>query len=214
MSSSQADPPDRSVTRVTQNLTKAVSSKLWPAIKSIAIAVPFIAGGVVSVLELRERLGDAEQPPRSTAAVVEEVQEKEDADPPASDNTTTDCHPAYEPCLPNLPGNALDCSDLSPDQKPVTITVIGIDPYNLDANNDGQACFLDTTEDADPPASDNTTTDCHPANEPCLPNHPGNALDCSDLSPDQKPVTITVIGIDPYNLDANNDGQACFVYPT
>ena len=153
MSSSQADPPDRSVTRVTQNLTKAVSSKLWPAIKSIAIAlwpaiksiaiaVPFIAGGVVSVLELRERLGDAEQPPRSTAAVVEEVQEKEDADPPASDNTTTDCHPAYEPCLPNLPGNALDCSDLSPDQKPVTITVIGIDPYNLDANLDGQACFV------------------------------------------------------------------------
>jgi hypothetical protein len=142
MSSSQADPPDRSVTRVTQNLAKAVSSKLWLVLKSIVIFVVFAAGGVVSVLELRERLGDAEQPPATPAAVVEEVREKEDAGPPASDNTTTDCHPAYEPCLPNLPGNALDCSDLSPDQKPVTITVIGIDPYNLDANNDGQACFV------------------------------------------------------------------------
>ena len=142
MSSSQADPPDRSVTRVAQNRAKAIFTKAWTAIKAIVISVSVVAGAAVAVLELSERRGDAEQPPRSTAAVVEEVREKEDADPPASDNTTTECHPAYEPCLPNLPGNALDCSNLSPDQKPVTINVIGIDPYNLDANNDGQACFV------------------------------------------------------------------------
>jgi len=42
--------------------------------------------------------------------------------------------------LPNLPGNALDCRDLSSDQKPVTVVVIGSDPHNLDANDDGIAC--------------------------------------------------------------------------
>ena len=139
MSSSQADPPDRSAIR---NRPKTIVTKTWNAIKALVISVSVVAGAAVAVLELSERRGDADSPPATPAAVVEEVREKEDADPPASDNTTTDCHPAYEPCLPNLPGNALDCSDLSPDQKPVTITVIGIDPYNLDANNDGQACFV------------------------------------------------------------------------
>ena len=139
MSSSQADPPDRSFMK-TRVLLKRFGRRVWGLLSLLLATVALAAVAWYTEAGL-DRWYGGEQPP-TTAAVVEEVREKEDADPPASDNTTTDCHPAYEPCLPNLPGNALDCSDLSPDQKPVTITVIGIDPYNLDANNDGQACFV------------------------------------------------------------------------
>ncbi|MDE0288876.1 MAG: HNH endonuclease family protein [bacterium] len=50
---------------------------------------------------------------------------------------------------------------------------------------------------------------CHPDYEPCLPNHPGDALNCGDLTAAQKPVTVLVIGHDPYNLDRDGDGQGC-----
>ncbi len=86
--------------------------------------------------------------------------------PPAviSPEPTGECHPLYEPCLPNLPGDALNCDDLSPDQKPVTVirpdpnssyprslldelnqkpvTVIhpDTDPYRLDRDGDGRGC--------------------------------------------------------------------------
>ncbi len=50
----------------------------------------------------------------------------------------SDCHPSYQPCIPNLAGNALNCSDLSANQKPVTI--IGGDPYRLDGDGDGRGC--------------------------------------------------------------------------
>ena len=72
---------------------------------------------------------------------------------PASDQTSTseepdtttaqptsDCHPAYTPCIPNRPGDALNCGDLTSDQKPVTVNEIGVDPYRLDRDNDGRAC--------------------------------------------------------------------------
>lgn len=57
--------------------------------------------------------------------------------------TTTvaaDCHPAYQPCLPNLPGDALNCGDLSAGQKPVTVIDPSVDPYGLDADGDGRGC--------------------------------------------------------------------------
>ena len=62
-----------------------------------------------------------------------------------TENTTTqdpqgDCHPAYTPCLPNLPGDALNCGDLTSDQKPVTVNEIGVDPYRLDRDGDGRGC--------------------------------------------------------------------------
>lgn len=66
--------------------------------------------------------------------------------PPPSTTTTTaaaaasGCHPAYEPCLPNLPGDALNCGDLRSDQKPVTVLVPGDDPYRLDRDGDGRGC--------------------------------------------------------------------------
>ena len=48
---------------------------------------------------------------------------------PATQAPEPNCHPAYTPCLPNLPGDALNCGDLTPDQKPVTVNEIGVDPY-------------------------------------------------------------------------------------
>ena len=52
----------------------------------------------------------------------------------------SDCHPAYSPCLPNLPGDALNCGDLTADQKPVTVLTPGVDPYRLDRDGDGRGC--------------------------------------------------------------------------
>ncbi len=51
-----------------------------------------------------------------------------------------DCHPAYEPCLPNLPGDAVNCGDLTAAQKPVMVKVIGEDPYRLDRDGNGVGC--------------------------------------------------------------------------
>lgn len=56
------------------------------------------------------------------------------------DNSGEDCHPAYEPCLPNLSGDALNCGDLTAAQKPVRVKVIGEDPYRLDRDRDGRGC--------------------------------------------------------------------------
>ena len=63
-------------------------------------------------------------------------------DPPDSDtdDPNNNCHPAYTPCLPNLPGDALNCGDLTSDQKPVTVNEIGVDPYRLDRDGDGRGC--------------------------------------------------------------------------
>ena len=59
---------------------------------------------------------------------------------PPTTTQTPDCHPAYTPCLPNLPGDALNCGDLTSDQKPVTVNEIGVDPYRLDRDGDGRGC--------------------------------------------------------------------------
>ena len=50
------------------------------------------------------------------------------------------CHPAYSPCIPYLPGDALNCGDLSSSQRPVTVFDVNNDPYRLDGNNDGFGC--------------------------------------------------------------------------
>ena len=74
-------------------------------------------------------------PEAQTAAEETEADETE-----AETEPVNDCHPAYEPCLPNLPGDALNCGDLTAEQKPVRVKVIGEDPYKLDRDNDGQGC--------------------------------------------------------------------------
>ena len=64
----------------------------------------------------------------------------EEAEPEAEVDPADDCHPAYEPCLPNLPGDALNCGDLTAAQKPVRVKQIGVDPYRLDRDGDGRGC--------------------------------------------------------------------------
>ena len=47
------------------------------------------------------------------------------------------CHPAYSLCIPHREGDALNCGDLTAAQKPVTVKVVGVDPYRLDGDGDG-----------------------------------------------------------------------------
>ena len=61
-------------------------------------------------------------------------------EPTTTEAPESDCHPAYSPCLPNLPGDALNCGDLTSDQKPITVLEIGVDPYRLDRDQDGTGC--------------------------------------------------------------------------
>ena len=58
----------------------------------------------------------------------------------AADDAEDLCHPAYIPCLPNLPGDAVNCGDLSSAQKPVQVRTVGVDPYRLDRDRDGRGC--------------------------------------------------------------------------
>ena len=60
--------------------------------------------------------------------------------PTGDSKSGPDCHPAYIPCLPNLSGDALNCGDLTADQKPVQVLVTGVDPYRLDRDGDGWGC--------------------------------------------------------------------------
>ena len=60
--------------------------------------------------------------------------------PIPTDSGDSDCHPAYSPCMPNLPGDALNCGDLTSAQKPVTVLTPGVDPYRLDRDGDGKGC--------------------------------------------------------------------------
>ena len=48
--------------------------------------------------------------------------------------------PAYEPCIPNLEGDSLNCGDLGADQKPVRVIEPAVDPFRLDGDNDGVGC--------------------------------------------------------------------------
>ena len=62
---------------------------------------------------------------------------------PAPPTTAADqaCHPSYTPCIEFLPGDALDCGDLRPEQKPVTVRDPDDDPYRLDGDDrDGEGC--------------------------------------------------------------------------
>ena len=50
------------------------------------------------------------------------------------------CHPAYQPCIPHRAGDALNCGDLSRDQRPVYLIDASDDPYRLDRDGDGIGC--------------------------------------------------------------------------
>ena len=95
-------------------------------------------------------VSDTSQPEPATGALREDrargfVEAEPGAAAPRTTTSTTaapepGCHTAYTPCLPNLPGDALDCGDLTADQKPVTVNEIGVDPYRLDRDGDGRGC--------------------------------------------------------------------------
>ncbi len=96
------------------------------------------------------RVSDTSERESGTTAVREDrprgfVEAEPGAAAPSTTTSTTQapepgCHPAYMPCLPNLPGDALNCGDLTSDQKPVTVNEIGVDPYQLDRDGDGRGC--------------------------------------------------------------------------
>ena len=73
-------------------------------------------------------------------APVVEQQGSSTEEPATTQPPEPDCHPAYTPCLPNLASDALNCGDLTADQKPVTVNEIGVDPYRLDRDRDGVGC--------------------------------------------------------------------------
>ena len=76
---------------------------------------------------------------QQTAATPEEPA-AEPEDPVTTQPPEPGCHPAYTPCLPDLPGDAVNCGDLTADQKPVTVNEIGVDPYRLDRDRNGVGC--------------------------------------------------------------------------
>lgn len=130
--------------------------------------------------------------------------------------TAADCHPAYTTCVPDLPGDALNCADIPATHKPVIVKVVGTDPYRLDGDRDGRGCedSASASDSSASPRSSDTDTDdtvsrCHPAYTTCIPNLPGDALNCADLSSSQKPVRVKQTGVDPYRLDGDRDGLGC-----
>ena len=82
---------------------------------------------------------DVEAPPRATPTAAPPTSTRP-ATPTTTAPQTGDCHPAYQPCLPNLAGDALNCGDLTAAQRPVRVKQIGVDPYRLDRDQDGNAC--------------------------------------------------------------------------
>ena len=50
--------------------------------------------------------------------------------------TAPNCHPNYDPCIPNFPGDALNCADVGRQVR----VIGGSDPYRLDGDNDGLGC--------------------------------------------------------------------------
>ncbi|WP_420443129.1 excalibur calcium-binding domain-containing protein [Candidatus Poriferisodalis sp.] len=102
--------------------------------------------------------------PATTAAPVKDTSDiAAPATPPQPAPTTTeateatDCHPAYVTCIPNLAGDALNCSDLSSSQKPVRVKQTGIDPYRLDGDRDGVGCESSTSSSQTQRQTDRTT---------------------------------------------------------
>lgn len=82
-------------------------------------------------------LDEATTEPQTESSATPESESVRDA----SDEPADGCHPAYEPCLPNVSGDALNCGDLTADQKPVRVKEIGVDPYRLDRDRNGEGCI-------------------------------------------------------------------------
>lgn len=92
----------------------------------------------------------------------------------------------------------------------LTRTLEGCGDSDLDAWPEGRPASSATTEaDSADESAEAKGGNCHPAYTPCLPNFPGDAINCGDLTADQKPVQVREIGVDPYNLDRDGNGVGC-----
>ena len=81
--------------------------------------------------------GEDQMVPTTTAQVPTTFDQPPDTEQEATTtSTSSDCHPSYSPCLPRV--GDLNCGDIPSRSKPVT--VLGSDPYGLDADDDGTGC--------------------------------------------------------------------------
>ena len=83
------------------------------------------------IRERRERRRERERERRRR-----EREEEEAVPPPAEEEAESsgDCEPGYDPCVPPHPPD-VDCPDL-----PGPVAVTGSDPHGLDADGDGEGC--------------------------------------------------------------------------
>ena len=100
---------------------------LAAALIAVSCAVSDDTAGEPSTPTVRSTTRPAPEPPATVPS--------EEAAP-----TTSRCHPAYVNCIPNRPGDSLNCTDLTSAQKPVRLKQRGVDPYRLDGDGDGVGC--------------------------------------------------------------------------
>ena len=94
--------------------------------------------GKCSSSDMRQRLVPASTGTGLLAATTTSLLRLEDT--VSTSGSSQGCHPAYEPCIPNLDGDALNCGDLGADQKPARVIEPAVDPFRLDGDNDGVGC--------------------------------------------------------------------------
>ncbi len=122
------DPPASTTTAPTTAASSVTTASTTPA-TSVATAVEAVAA--VESTAVPSTAVPATTVPATTGATATTA---------LPTTATGSCHPAYAPCLPNLPRDAVNCGDLTAEQKPVTVLDSSNDPYRLDADNDGVGC--------------------------------------------------------------------------
>jgi micrococcal nuclease len=125
-------------------------------------------------------------------------------------------HAGASESTPASDGPDRDCADFaSRDEAQAALQADSSDPYDLDADDDGEACEDSFPEEAtqdeyeyqyeDPAPSTDSSPD--PARVPSR-----GDVDCSDFSSSAEAKPYLLPG-DPHRLDADGDGQACDSLP-
>ena len=91
----------------------------------------------------------------------------------------------------------------------ITATTTGESTSSSTLESSTTTTLTTTTEQTTTTQATSTTVGCHSAYNPCIPDYPGDALNCSDLSAGQKPVFLVNPGWDPYRLDPDGNGIGC-----
>lgn len=146
--------------------------------------------------------GDATAAEAADAAEAVEVRGRPPSNPietpvPSLDPTTTTVAlPPPSKAGPDPVGDESVLQESAP-----ALTALATEPSTIPSPPSEMVVGLIPSAPADRP--------CHPAYSPCIEHHPGDALNCGDLRPDQKPVTVHDPSDDPYGLDGNGDGTGC-----